>query len=69
MSLLDKAVDKLTIDAVAEFAEHMLADARAGRAREIVRKSDVDHGTSSNSRRLANSSSRIAFSASNTSAR
>jgi hypothetical protein len=25
MSLLDKAVDKLTIDAVAEFAEHMLA--------------------------------------------
>jgi len=32
MSLLDKAVDKLTIDAVAEFAEHMLADARAGRS-------------------------------------
>jgi hypothetical protein len=32
MGLLDKAVDKLTIDAVAEFAEDMLADARAGRS-------------------------------------
>jgi len=31
MNPVDKAVDKLTIDAMTAFAEHMLADARAGR--------------------------------------
>jgi len=41
MSLLDKAVDKLTIDAVAEFAEHMLADARAGRSTAFDPKTTV----------------------------
>jgi hypothetical protein len=32
MSDLDKAVDKLTVDAVEQFADAMLADARAGRS-------------------------------------
>jgi hypothetical protein len=32
MNPVDKAVDKLTIDAMTAFAEHMLADARAGRS-------------------------------------
>jgi hypothetical protein len=41
MSLLDKAVDKLTIDAVAEFAEHMLTDARAGRSTTFDPKTTV----------------------------
>ena len=41
MSLLDKAVDKLTIDAVAEFAEHMLADAHAGRSTTFDPKTTV----------------------------